>query len=246
MWIRSILLVAALTLSFAMPALTQSDREQTLSACQNQRQQARQQIILSCTQIINSPNEINEVRSLAYYHRSESQRALRKFDEALADINEAIRLNRNWAEARYLRGLVRLDMGNRYRALDDFSDAIQVNPRFATAWLHRAVLRRSWGDQVGATADYNEALRLDAAIERSPLAAQYRRTVPEVRQASPQPVAPYVNQPADTFAPRTPRQPPPQQPPIEAGRARPEVQICVTPTGAAPCLALPPRRRREP
>ncbi|WP_408891898.1 tetratricopeptide repeat protein [Neoroseomonas oryzicola] len=167
------------------PAVAQQQREQGIANCQDQQDRTIQRAISSCTQIINSENEPNDVRAAAFLYRGRAQRRLRQYDGALADVNEAIRLRRNWAEAHYERGLVRLDTGNRYRAIDDFSDAIQANPQFGIAWLHRAVLRRSWGDLTGATADYNEALRLDPTLTRSPLAADMRRPLPQARQSAP-------------------------------------------------------------
>ena len=82
---------------------------------------------------------------------------------AIADFDEAIRLNPADADARIWRGIALSLAGERLLAIADFGEAIRLNP--ADAWGHfyrgRAFLDE--GELGLAIADFDEAIRLDPA-----------------------------------------------------------------------------------
>ncbi len=65
-----------------------------------------------------------------------------RYEEALCEYNEAIRLNPKIAWTYEFRGLLYDDKGDSQKALHDYSQAIQLDPNSAEA-LYRRGLRRS-------------------------------------------------------------------------------------------------------
>ena len=57
--------------------------------------------------------------------------------EAIDELNEAIRLNPQFAEAYYNRGIAYYDLGQHERAIEDFDEAVRLNPQDAEAYYNR-------------------------------------------------------------------------------------------------------------
>jgi tetratricopeptide (TPR) repeat protein len=89
-------------------------------------------------------------------------------DRAIADFNEAIRLDPKSAYSFYSRGLAYGRKGDFDRAIADYNEAIRIDPRNASAFGERSLAfnnrgnaYRAKGDNDRAIADYNEAIRLN-------------------------------------------------------------------------------------
>ncbi|MFZ4728522.1 MAG: tetratricopeptide repeat protein [Pseudanabaena sp.] len=80
---------------------------------------------------------------------------------AIADYNEAIRLNPNDANAYNKRGIVKSDLGDKQGAINDFNEAIRLDPNHAFAYNNRGIEKSDLGDKQGAINDSNEAIRLN-------------------------------------------------------------------------------------
>ena len=59
----------------------------------------------------------------------------------------------------YVRGLSRLDSGNRQGAVEDFNQALRLNPNEAPVYYNRGNIRNRLGDKQGAIADYTQAIQ---------------------------------------------------------------------------------------
>ena len=61
------------------------------------------------------------------------------FDRAIADYNQALAINPNYALALYNRGIAYYDKRDFDRATRDMNQAIKLNPNFSTAFLDRGI-----------------------------------------------------------------------------------------------------------
>ena len=48
--------------------------------------------------------------------------------DAIADYNEVIRINPNYTDAYYNRGVIKNDLGDKKGAIKDYNEAIRINP----------------------------------------------------------------------------------------------------------------------
>ena len=83
----------------------------------------------------------------------------RDYDRAIANYNEAVRLDPKSANAFRGRGKAYRDKGDHSRAIADFNEAIRLDPKSALAFMDRGDSYTNKGDNDRAIADYNEAIR---------------------------------------------------------------------------------------
>lgn len=90
--------------------------------------------------------------------RAERLKSEGRLEEALSELDEAIRGRPNWAQAHEQRALVNIALHRPYEAIVDLSIALRndADPSFSYHW--RGVLRRNLGDHSGAIADLTSAL----------------------------------------------------------------------------------------
>ncbi len=88
---------------------------------------------------------------------------------ALADYNQAIQLNYNYALAYVNRGVVKSTLGDspqerlrqRQGAIADFDRAISLDRNYAQAYNDRGAVKYELGNKRGAIDDYNRAISID-------------------------------------------------------------------------------------
>lgn len=83
---------------------------------------------------------------------------------ALRDLNQAIRLNPDYARAYGDRATIKFQQDDRQGALADLDRAIQLDPQLADAYGIRGVYRVAVGNTQGAQADVEQAVRLKPEI----------------------------------------------------------------------------------
>jgi tetratricopeptide (TPR) repeat protein len=99
--------------------------------------------------------------SSAYNNRGLAWHDKKEYDIAIADFNEAIRLDPRYATAYMNRGRAWYAKKEYDRAIADYGEAIRLDPKFAVAYSGRG---RAWSakkEYDRAIADYGEAIRLD-------------------------------------------------------------------------------------
>jgi tetratricopeptide (TPR) repeat protein len=82
-------------------------------------------------------------------------------DGAMADYNQAIRLDPKNVQAYNNRGTVKFKEGDLKGAMAHFNRSIQLNPKNPHAYNNRVRAKEMKGDLDGAIADFNEAIRLN-------------------------------------------------------------------------------------
>jgi tetratricopeptide (TPR) repeat protein len=82
------------------------------------------------------------------------------FKGAIADYDQAIRLNSTFVAAFANRGSARAGAKDYKGAIEDFDQAIRLNPRAVAVYVNRGDVRLETKDYKGAIADYNQAIRL--------------------------------------------------------------------------------------
>ena len=117
--------------------------------------------IAACDRVINNSKTSTQDRANALSNRCGWWWAKKDSDHALADCNEAIRVNRNIAAAYLNRGNVYLSKLDVDHALADFNEALRLDPKNAWAYAERGNLYRNRGDFDRALEDLNQSITLD-------------------------------------------------------------------------------------
>jgi tetratricopeptide (TPR) repeat protein len=104
----------------------------------------------------NTPNnaEAYNDRGNAYYNKGE-------YDRAIADLNEAIRLDPNFVWAYNNRGNAYYNKGDIDRAIADYSEAMRLDPNYAWAYGSRGLAYKNKSPKNQAIQDWEKAIQLD-------------------------------------------------------------------------------------
>jgi tetratricopeptide (TPR) repeat protein len=81
-------------------------------------------------------------------------------ERAIADYDEAIRLDPKYATAYYNRGVIYGDIGQRERAIADYDEAIRLDPTLAQAWFNKGAVYANIGRLQEALACFERAYQL--------------------------------------------------------------------------------------
>lgn len=99
-------------------------------------------------------------QSLVYFYRGFTYLIQGNYDSALSDLNQAIKLQLNFAEAHVNRVIIYLAKGDYNRALADANLVIRLKPDLAVAYSNRGTLYLNTGNYDQAISDFNQALKL--------------------------------------------------------------------------------------
>lgn len=84
-----------------------------------------------------------------------------KYLDAKKYYDEAIRLNPNYIEAFYSRGICKIILKDYEEALKDFDEAIHLDPNYAEAYNSRGNVKAQLGRHKESLEDYNKAVNLN-------------------------------------------------------------------------------------
>lgn len=110
--------------------------------------------------------QLNPKLAEEYYGRGVASAQKARYDDAIAELSEAIRLIPNRAQSYYSRGVAYGHKGNHDAAIADFTEAIRLNPKLAVAYYGRGCAYWRYGQNVQAEKDFAEAKRLGYSSAR--------------------------------------------------------------------------------
>jgi lipoprotein NlpI len=115
--------------------------------------------IAGCTRIIEDARQKPKARGVAFYNRGNAYVLKADHDKAIADFDEALKLEPKNASIYNNRGNARHDKGEDDAAMADFEAALKTNPRYAAAYFNRANALAAKGETDRALKDYDAAIR---------------------------------------------------------------------------------------
>lgn len=121
--------------------------------------QDRDAAIAGCTRIIEDGKQKAAARAAAFYNRGNAHSAKGDRAAAIADYDEATKLEPKNAAALNNRGTAYSENGEAEAAIADFTVAIKHKARFASAYFNRANAYAGKGEVERAIADYAAAIR---------------------------------------------------------------------------------------
>jgi lipoprotein NlpI len=119
------------------------------------------QRLIGCTALVESGQASMQDRAAAYSNRCWAYSDKGDPDRAIADCNDAIRLDPKLADAYLNRGKAYSDKGDFERAIADYDQAIDLNPKSSVGYNNLCDAYLDKGDNDQAVTDCNEAILLD-------------------------------------------------------------------------------------
>ena len=119
------------------------------------------QVQFSSRQSVAPVNEAGPPEALASFQAGAALHQEGRFEEAIADYDEAIRLNPQFAMAYANRGAAYSGLGQHERAIQDYDEAIRLDTEDASAYYNRGNDYGDLGQDERAIQEYDEAIRLD-------------------------------------------------------------------------------------
>ena len=146
-------------LALAIPARTQTAQQRAW--CQIESDAKPDEVISSCTAVIQSGRETGRDLASAFTIRGRGYRAKGDYDHAIADYTEAIRIEPNYVLALYSRGIAYFNKKDYDRAIADYTVSLRLAPGDIIALQNRGHAYQAKQDYDHATADYTEAIRIE-------------------------------------------------------------------------------------
>jgi lipoprotein NlpI len=129
-----------------------------LATCKNA---SGDDVIAACSRVIASGSASPDDLRSAHFIRGAEYAEKHDYDRAIADYNETLRLDPEYAGVFIFRGDAYRAKQNYDRAMADYNEGIRLDPKYAYGFVRRGNAYHFKQNYDRAIADYNEAIRLD-------------------------------------------------------------------------------------
>src|SRR5262245_19849727 len=158
--VRRLCLIVALAAlaawSAAAPALADPLRSRAM--CRMTGKVTPENLITACSELIQLSSDIGEARATLLVVRGRAFLAKGAYELAMADFNEALKVDVNNIAAFHNRGLAWLSKADFANALADLNTALRLSPRNVPILMDLARAYDASGDYERAIADYSTAI----------------------------------------------------------------------------------------
>jgi tetratricopeptide (TPR) repeat protein len=182
-------LFAALAISSGQLAFAQGNKEATKLA-QEGSQAAKDQNWNTAVEKFRQATNLDRKYALnleiAYEQRGFANANDKKFQDAIVDFSEALKINSRNPRVYEQRAAVEMKVNEYDKALADFSEAIKLNPNEVRYYLYRGYIYETKGDIQNSMADTDKALKLQP---KNPEALSRKQRL-QTRQQSQAPLSP--------------------------------------------------------
>jgi carboxyl-terminal processing protease len=145
-------------------AFAQSDLAQAWTWCVNQDKASPDLQIGGCTTVIQSGKLSQQNLTISFNNRGNAYLAKSDYDRAIADYDQAIKLDRRYTYAYHNRGLAYHFKKDYDRAIADYGEAVRLNQKYAEAFNDRGLAYQAKGNLDQAIADYERAIQLNPKL----------------------------------------------------------------------------------
>jgi len=108
-----------------------------------------------------------EFTAVDYFNRGSTFDQLDDEERAIADFDQALRLDPTLGLSYMGRGISYGKLGQNQRAIADFDQALRLDPTLSNAYHNRGISYGKLGQNQRAIADFDQALRLDPTLARA-------------------------------------------------------------------------------
>ena len=115
----------------------------------------------------NDENQDDITFAAACFDRGIAHYVLKRDENGLKDLSDAIRLDPGFSLSYAFRGRIHLRNKRWDAAIQDFDSAIRLTPDDATIWMARGEARAARREWITACDDFREAIRLDQRLTRA-------------------------------------------------------------------------------
>lgn len=140
--------------------------------------------------------------SAAYQQRGFSFANDQRFEDAINDFNEAIKINPRDARAYQARAAVEMKINSYDTAISDYSEAIKVSPDDIHNYLYRGYIYEVRGDINNSMADTDKALKIQPKNPEALARKERLKKIQQSQNATAQPPNPVPAQPKNPEPPK--------------------------------------------
>ncbi|MEO1109396.1 MAG: hypothetical protein AAFX90_15895 [Pseudomonadota bacterium] len=155
-----VIVIATLILSFGGPSASEREYVKQIIDCHNGTKYSK--VISACGTLLERSDEPPEARHIYHGKRVQAFYRSGRFEEAIADADQALDLKADDTTTLVWRGFSKNELGDEAGARSDFRRAVQISPDDKYVLFYHAKQMEAWGEIEAARSAYEKVLEIDA------------------------------------------------------------------------------------